>query len=208
MVGWDVSRHPEWDMMYAAGLTVREISTWCHQVYSTVHLHLQVREKYSPGLRARHEAAFAERGSNIPSTKWRNKLAAAVDFYQRKGRLPATSTDPAEQSLHHWICLQRRSFEGGDMPLSKRVLLGALPGWDQNAHQLALDQLWRSRLREFQIFVEAHERMPRYKNSSSELERRLGVWLHNQHQRRTQGDLVLWRLEALNAVASGWHSCA
>ncbi|WP_413456496.1 helicase associated domain-containing protein (plasmid) [Glutamicibacter sp. FR1] len=92
------------------------------------------------------------------------------------------------------------------MPLSKKVLLEALSGWDQNTHQLQLDQLWQSHLQELTNFVDAHGQMPRYKNYSSELEHRLGVWLHNQHQRRSQGSLVAWRLEALNAVAPGWRS--
>ncbi|WP_413456495.1 hypothetical protein ACLQ8T_16455 (plasmid) [Glutamicibacter sp. FR1] len=87
-------------MMYAAGLTVREISTWCHQIYSTVHLHLQVREKYSPGLRAQHEAALAQRSPNFATTKWRNWLEAAITFYRAHGRLPAASEDPTEQSLY------------------------------------------------------------------------------------------------------------
>lgn len=66
MVGWDVSRHPEWDMMYAAGLTVREIADRCHQNCSTIHLHFRVREKYEPGFHARHEAALKARGLTGP----------------------------------------------------------------------------------------------------------------------------------------------
>lgn len=105
-----------------------------------------------------------------------------------------------------WICLQRRAFEQGDIPLSKKILLERLPGWDQNAHQLDLDQRWKSHLRDFQDFVATHGQMPRYKNYSSELERRLRAWLHNQHQRRSQGNLLVWRREALNTVAPSWKS--
>lgn len=193
-------------MMYAAGLTIREISIWCQQTYSTVHLHLRVREKYSPGLRMRHEKAFGERGPGVPNTKWRNSLATAVDFYQANSRLPTASDEPVEQSLHLWISVQRRTFERGDLPLSKKVLLEALPGWNQNAHQLRLDRLWDSHLQEFQDFVNTHGRMPRYRNHSSELERRLGVWLHNQYQRKSQRKLAIWRIEALNAAVPGWKS--
>lgn len=206
MVGWDVSRHPEWDMMYEAGLTIREISNWCHQNYSTVHLHLQVREKYSPGLRERHEKALDERGPNLPTTKWRNRLTEAVNFYRQNSRLPTASQEPVEQALFIWVCHQRRLFERGEMPLSKRVLLEELPGWDQNARQLQLDQMWISRLHEFQDFIYAYGRMPRYRNHSSELERRLGVWIHNQLQRKSQGNLADWRIEALDKVESGWKS--
>lgn len=45
MVGWDVSRHPEWDMMFTAGLTAREIADRCKQNIATVHLHLKKPRK-------------------------------------------------------------------------------------------------------------------------------------------------------------------
>jgi IS30 family transposase len=63
VVGWETSRHPEWEIMYAAGLTVREISNRVGWARSTVHRHLQVREGHIPGLRATHEAALATRPS-------------------------------------------------------------------------------------------------------------------------------------------------
>ena len=68
LAGWEVSGHPEWEMMYAAGLTVREIADRCRQKRNTVHLHLHVREQYQPGLRATHEAALAARDSDSPTT--------------------------------------------------------------------------------------------------------------------------------------------
>lgn len=42
MTDWDVSRHPKWGQMYAAGVTVSEIADWCHVNLATVHLHLRV----------------------------------------------------------------------------------------------------------------------------------------------------------------------
>lgn len=60
-VGWETSRHPEWEIMYGAGLTVREIAERVGHARSTVHRHLQVREFYIPGLRATHEEALAKR---------------------------------------------------------------------------------------------------------------------------------------------------
>ena len=61
VVGWETSRHPEWEIMYAAGLTVREIADRVGWARSTVQRHLQVRESHIPGLRAIHEAARAKR---------------------------------------------------------------------------------------------------------------------------------------------------
>lgn len=108
MVGWEVSRHPEWDMMYTAGLTVREICDLCHQVPATVHLHVRVREKYEPGYQAKHEAALNERGPSRPTTQWRRRLAELADFYAANGRLPTTTGDHAECSLHRLFTPLRR----------------------------------------------------------------------------------------------------
>lgn len=61
VVGWETSRHPEWEIMYAAGLTVREIADRVGWARSTVQRHLQVRESHIPGLRATHTVARAKR---------------------------------------------------------------------------------------------------------------------------------------------------
>ena len=77
-------------MMYAVGLTVREIADRCRQNVATVSLHLRVREKCSPGLRATHEAALAARDSDRPSTLWRKRLTEALAFQDMHQCLPCT----------------------------------------------------------------------------------------------------------------------
>lgn len=206
MVGWDVSRHPEWDMMYAAGLTVREIADRCHQNCSTIHLHFRVREKYEPGFHARHEAALKARGPNRPTTLWRKRASEAIDFQTAHGRLPRGDGDAAERSLHSWLEGQRRTFERGEMPASKVVLLEDLVGWNIRTRQLELDGRWWDKLSALVEFVASTESVPRYKNYSTEQERVLGVWLHKQHQRRSENKLVQWRLETLDAALPGWRS--
>jgi len=184
MVGWDVSRHPEWDMMYKAGLTVREIADRCHQNVATVHLHLQVREKYQPGLRAAHESALNDRDPDRPSTKWRKCLEEVIHFQLDHGRLPRN--------------------EGGSQ--AKEVLLDSLTNWSIDTHQQELDDRWRQKLLDLEDFVYEFGTMPRYKNFSTEREHTLGVWLHNQHQRRAEQKLDEWRLEAINVAIPGWTS--
>ena len=116
MAGWDVSRHPEWDLMYEAGLTVREIADRCNQKHNTVHRHLQVREQYQPGLRASHDAAFAARDPGSPTTGWRRRLKEAQDFLAAHSRLPHHDGDPAEKSLHTWISEQQRAQNQKNSP--------------------------------------------------------------------------------------------
>lgn len=65
---------------------------------------------------------------------------------------------------------------------------------------------WKKKLALFIAFVDAEQRMPRYRSYATEEEHALGVWLHNQHQRRTENRLELWKLEALNEANPGWCS--
>jgi len=208
MAGGKVSRHPEWDMMYAAGLTVREIADRCRQKVATVSLHLRVREKYSPGLRATHEVALAARGPDCPSTLWRKRLTEALAFQETRKRLPRSDGDAVERSLAQWVADQRLSYMKGRMSVPKIVLLDNLRDWHIDAHQQELDQKWRRQLAAVKDFGDSTGRWPRYKKFESEHERILGVWLHNQHQRRAENTLQAWRLKAINDTLSAWHSYA
>ena len=193
-------------MLYAAGLTVREIADRCNQKRNTVHLHLHVREQYQPGLRTTHEAAFTARDPDSPTTKWRPRLKEAQDFLDLHGRLPHHDGDKVEQSLHTWISEQRRAYHCGNLSTPKIVLLSSLPGWDTSHRQQELDQQWLTRLTELKNYVAATGQLPRYKNHATEHEHTLGVWLHVQHQNRIEKTLKLWRLEALDEAHPGWRS--
>lgn len=206
MAGWEVSRHPEWDMMFAAGLTAREIADLCHQNVATVRSHLGKREKYIPGLRAGHEVALNARDPDRPSTRWRKKLDEVIRFRATYGRLPRRDQDEYERALFRWIAVQRRSYEAGHMSEAKSVLLNGVSGWSVNVHQRERDELWRSNLSNLQDYVLEFETMPHYKNFSTEHEHSLGVWLHRQHQSRAEQTLARWRLDALDETIPGWKS--
>lgn len=204
MVGWEISRHPEWDMMYEAGLTAREISDLCHQVPATVYLHVRKREQYEPGYQARHEKALKSREPNRPSTKWRARATEAVEFHATHNRLPSIAGDQEEGSLYRWMAVQRRAYAKGELPESKVVLLSQLPGWNVRILQRELDLRWLMSLGDLRNFVADHGFLPRYKTFKTESEHSLGVWLHNQHQLRTKGKLSDWRLKELNRAVPGW----
>lgn len=206
MASWDVSRHPEWDAMYAAGLTVREIAEWCHANVATVHLHLRVREKYSPGVHEIHAAALARRDPNRPSTSWRKRLAEVLDFQEAHHRLPDSRAEDAEASLARWVALQRNAYRQGRMSAVKVILLDDLRGWELDAPRQRRDDHWRKMLEAVSAFVASTGRMPRYKTYDSEDERLLGMWLHRQHQGHSEGSLKQWRLTALDDALPGWHS--
>lgn len=208
MVAWEVSRHPEWDMMYAAGLTVREIADHCHQNVATVGLHLRVREQYSPGLRATHETALATRGAYRPTTQWRRRLREALEFQANHSRLPRAGGDDIERSLARWIADQRIAYLRGRISVPKIILLDDLNDWHIDAHRQEVDRKWRRQLAATKKFVNSTGRLPRYKKYETEHERILGVWLHNQHQRRAENTIQTWRLKALDEALRSWHSHA
>ncbi|WP_073708026.1 helicase associated domain-containing protein [Glutamicibacter sp. 0426] len=193
-------------MMYAAGLTVREIADRCHQIVATVHLHLQVREKYSPGLRATHEAALARRDPDRPTTSWRRRLVEALAFHATHQRLPSSQGDVQERSMAQWVATQRIAYQQGKMAAAKIILLDQLPNWNVNQHQQRLDEIWKAKLAAVVDFVTVTGNLPRYRNYVTEHERALGVWLHNQHQKRTKGTLAEWRKTALNDAMPAWRS--
>ncbi|MGP5525167.1 helicase associated domain-containing protein [Glutamicibacter arilaitensis] len=208
MVGWDVSRHPEWDMMFTAGLTAREIADRCKQNIATVHLHLKNREKYDPDFYTKHVEALEARGPHRVNTKWRRRVTEAQDFYSSQGRLPLRTGDVSEHSLANWIAEQRLLYERDELPQAKLVLLEPLTGWNVNARTRDMERRWRNKLELFSDFVATEHRMPRYRTYATPEEHALGVWLHNQHQRRTENRLELWKLEALNEEVPEWRSRA
>lgn len=126
-------------MMYAAGLTAREIADRSHQNVATIHAHFQSRERYEPGTRATHEAALAAKGMDRPSAKWRRILADVLEFQKTHGRLPHYGGDETEQRLHRWVCRQRRAYRSKTISTPKIVLLEDLTGWNTDARQQALD---------------------------------------------------------------------
>lgn len=206
MTSWVVSRHPEWDLMYAAGLTVREISEHCHHGVATIHAHFKARERYEPGTRERHEAALAARSADRPTVRWQARLDEALEFLADNGRFPRFSANHAEASLCAWLSSQRRAYQIGELSAVKIRLLDQLGAWRVHEHQEHLDAMWTARLEELVNFVREYDAMPRYKRPTSEVERVLGVWLHGQHQRRAEGRLRPEREAALDAVVPGWHS--
>lgn len=208
MVSWDVSRHPEWDMMFMAGLTAREIADRCKQNIATVHLHLKNREKYEPDFYGKHIEALEARGRYRVTTQWRRRMREAQDFYLAYGRLPLLAGDSSEHSLAVWVGEQRRLYERNELPQAKITLLEPLSGWKLNPRTQEKEIRWRNKLDLFIDFVATEHRMPRYRTYSTPEEHALGVWLHNQHQRRTERRLEPWMLEALNNAVPGWRSRA
>lgn len=167
-------------MMYAVGMTVREIADRCHANVATIHLHLRVREKHAPGLHATHAAALADRDPDRPSTRWRQRLTEVLTFQKTHHRLPSSTAEEVEYSLAQWGALQRNAYRKGGMSTAKIVLLDQLEGWTVDVPQQRRDEHWRNMLNAVRAYVASTGQMPRYKTYATEHEHRLGVkrpWL-------------------------------
>lgn len=206
MPGWEVSRHPEWDLMYAAGLTVSEIAEHCHKHDNTVRQHLAVRERHTPGVRAEHDVAIRERAPGWPTTSWRRRLAEAQAFTDTHGRLPGSRGDDAERSLYKWLSAQRKDLRDGALSTTKAVLLDTISEWHTPTHQSVRDSRWNARLAQLVTYIAEAEQMPRWRHHTTDLEHTLGVWLHVQHQARAEGRLLPQRESELDAATPDWHS--
>ncbi|WP_268243650.1 helicase associated domain-containing protein [Arthrobacter sp. AQ5-05] len=193
-------------------MTVQEIAEFTGRARSTVHRHLQVRESRGEDLRVVHDAAREALGPDWPPTRWQHRYKEVQDFYKANRRLPSVNSEKTEYDLAIWLRSQRTLRRRGALPSIRITLMDMIPDWDASppsdatSRRTALDDHWRDRLRDLVAFVAESGQMPRYKKYGDELERVLGVWLHTQHQARAEGKLLSWRLEALDATLSGWHS--
>ncbi|ALE04614.1 hypothetical protein AL755_02995 (plasmid) [Arthrobacter sp. ERGS1:01] len=200
------SLHPAWDRMYSSGMTVQEIVDFTGRARSTVHRHLQLRERVNEGLRAVHDSAREARDPDWSPTRWQYRYKEVQDFCKSNGRLPAVHGDEVEHGLASWVRSQFTLHRRGALPAIRITQMDMAPGWDETPPRTALDDHWRNRLCELAVFVAETGQMPGYKKFSGEHEHVLGVWLHTQHQARAEGRLLAWRLEALDASFSGWRS--
>lgn len=190
-------------MMYAAGLTVREISEYCHAKRGSVQRHLQLREQYRPGLKAEHEQALADRAQDWATPAWRERFVEVQAFTTTHGRLPDLDV---EASLYQWLANQRRSHGQGTLSPEHTALLATLGDWTVTRRQQTADEHWRERLSQLISFMTETGRTPRYKRHASEQERVLGVWLHAQTQACSQGNILPQRHAALDAAWPDWRS--
>ena len=192
--------------MYIAGLTAREIADLCDWSLSTVHFHLRRREKYQPGIQSQHLAALVARHPDRPRPQWRKQMTLMKEFAEASGRLPESSTDADEARLHAWLVSQRRSFARGEMSPGKIFLLDSLGDWQGTPLKVVLEQRWLKRLQMVADFYSQTGRFPRYRTYTTKLEHTLGVWLHIQHQSRSQKKLSVERHYKMDETLPGWKS--
>lgn len=178
---------------------------------STRRLHASIRAEAAsaatPDDGLRDSLRFVElaesRQGGRPSlaSEWLATVALVEHFADAHGRLPrnrrsrGTEDDVGEARLADWIVYQRVRFGRGELSTYERDRLQCLPGfsWAPRAEQ------WESRLEEYDSFVTAERRKPRYRSGNTE-ERRAADWAARQRARLQAGRLPADHLRAFTYV--------
>lgn len=192
--------------MYRKGLTVKRIAALCGSVPQTVSRHIRVQRAQYPDMLTEH-LSNRPAATRPPPKSWLEKADALAAFREANGRFPTSGdSGPAAKRLAQWLSLQRRAHVAGVLPVDRRQVLDAMPGWDRNQRAVQEAERWASRLEELRAFRVEAGRWPRFRNSVDEDERVLGVWLHGQRQAFGAGRLTVEQVGQLDAAAPDWRA--
>jgi hypothetical protein len=123
------------------------------------------------------------------------------------GRYPSsTSPDPAERRLAAWLGRRRRDAAAGTLAPAYQDGLASLPDWQEIGRASADEARWQRRLTELAAYREAGNDWPRHKNTDTDLEHTLGVWLHSQRINLRRNDRTPGKVQALEAALPGWRT--
>jgi hypothetical protein len=172
--------YPEWVQMYRQGIPSLKIAAMTGAAGSTVRYHLSLAVREDPGLKNAHKAALV--AVTRRTSAGLQNLTDVVAFYEKEGRLPTTGgRTPRERALGVWLHRRRRDAAAGTLAPAYREGLRAIPGWEASSTRRADDESrWNRRLAELVDHMAAGNDWPLHKNTGSEQERVLGVWLHVQ----------------------------
>lgn len=201
------SKHPEWDLMYRKGLSVRQIADLCGAKLETVGRHLRLQRTRLPDMQVEHVANKPPAKLSPPRSSWLSNVKEISTLLRAEGKYPtASDPDPRRRRLGYWLSVQRRAHRDGKLTQTKLEALLWLPDWNENQRRSHDQKRWQDRLSELQTYKERHGRWSRCRGAGSEAERSLGVWLHAQRQKASRRELADPAMEALEAVVPGWNT--
>lgn len=196
--------HPEWVEMYRHGIGTDRIAKLAGVAASTVRYHLRMAVLTEPGLPAVHSAAI--RPQPRKNKAGLSNLADLIALYERERRLPSTkSTDLRERALAVWLMRRRKDWDDGTLnPFYSRAL-EAVPGWEQRTRKAKDEDRWEGRLAGLAAYLAAGHNWPRRKNTDTEEEQTLGVWLQSQRAKLAAGRLPPRYEARLDEAVHGWR---
>lgn len=196
--------HSEWVEMYRQGLGCAKIAQLVLVAVTTVRYHIRVAAIAEPSLREEHAGKL--RTSARVSKAGIANMSAVVSLYASEGRLPSAKPSRTRERVRAaWLLRRRRDAERGRLSPVYRQGLASVPLWDQRSRKAADEARWKDRLRVLVIHMASGNEWPRHKETDSEEERILGVWLHVQRSKSRAGDLAYDKEALLNEALPGWR---
>ncbi|UZX04010.1 helicase-associated protein [Arthrobacter sp. CDRTa11] len=195
---------PEWVEMYRRGISAARIAELSGSPGSTVRYHLRLAVLAEPDLRPSHQASLspAPKGSKSGLAN----LFDVVALYQRERRLPSTkSKHPRERALAVWVSRRRQDVDRGTLDPVYARGLKIIPGWEQRTRRSEDEAQWNDRLSGLMAYLATAEDWPRHKNTDSDEEKVLGVWLQYQRTKLAAGQLDAGKTSQLDDSLPGWR---
>ncbi len=204
----DPARRAEWLLMYRQGLEAEDVARICHTSPHVAAAFLAEQVTADPGLFDRRLCRCLQ--PSLPVFRdedavdgWDGNRLSLFRFVQSRGRFPrrsagtSTTSGALEVFLYHWVRAQHAAAAAGRLTTRQERRLEAIPRWTVLGHDQLNAKHWNERLQACAAFVEAHKRLPRYRNGKTGLERALGAWLSRQQSKRRRGTLSEARADAL-----------
>lgn len=137
---------------------------------------------------------------------WHQNLDELVAFIAKNRRMPrggSIGVQPDEARIQKWFTFQQQYLLRGRLSADRIAMLNErIPGWAVGPRTRSM---FAAHLDELTDFTAKNQRLPRSVDCSSDLERRLGVWLDRNRTRQRYGVLPEEHAAALDAAAPGWN---
>ncbi|WP_235347319.1 helicase associated domain-containing protein [Arthrobacter sp. SPG23] len=197
----------EWVLMYRKGLTRARIAELEKVPISTVAYHLAVARAQDAGLQEAHEVAAGGAPAARVTVQTMQRMNDLIAMVRTEGRYPSSKADAAaERSLAVWLQRRRRDAAEGRLAPEVRDGLACLPGWPGIPRTVADEERWQRVLCDLAEYLAAGQDWPRHKNTDTETEHHLGVWLHAHRYKLRRGELDPAKEKALDAAVPGWSA--
>jgi hypothetical protein len=198
--------HPEWVQMYRQGLSTRKIAALAGVGQTTVRYHLAIAAAAEPSIRADHRNATRKTPTTRITPAGLQNLHDTIALYKAEGRLPSTKSPSArERALATWLTKRRQDHDRGTLVPTYSDGLKQFSGWEQRTRKTNDEARWIKRLKELTAYMAAENGWPRHKNTDTEEERVLGIWLHIQRMKYRRDELDHDKEAKLNALLPKWR---
>lgn len=192
--------------MYRQGLTPAKIATTAGAGQSTVRYHLALAAAAEPSIRDEHRAAARPPSVTRVTAAGLKNLNDTTALYKAEGRLPSTkSPSERERALAVWLLRRRQDNDRGILSPTYQHGLQEIPGWEQRTRKTDDEKRWNQRLLELGAYMAAGNDWPLHRETATEEERVLGMWLHIQRMKYRRGELVQDNEAQLNAMLPAWR---